>query len=372
MAHKVYRFRIYPTKRQTQTLNNQLAICAELYNAGLQERRDAWKLSGKSISYFDQTLQLAQVKPIRDDVAAISANVLENVLKRVDLAFNAFFRRVKAGQKAGYPRFKSFRRYDSMTFRQIGNAITKNKLRVSKIGQVRIKLHRPIQGTIKTLTIKRDAGRWLAIFACEVESNPLPFNPNVIGVDVGLTHFATLSNGSTIENPRYYRTGQAALRIAQRRFSRRRKGSNRQRKAVLAAQRAHAHVQAQRRDFLHKTSRSLVSNFGLIAVENLNVKGMARNHNLAKSIHDAGWSTFIDMLTYKAEDAGRVLVKVDPRGTSQTCTCGAEVRKTLADRWHLCLSCGLSAARDHVSAQVILGRAVRLQDLTGPVAASVS
>lgn len=354
---KSFKYRIYPTKRQAETLAAHLAICCELYNAALQERREAWKLERKSISWFDQNLQLATIRSERRDVAMVNAGALQATLRHVDLAFKAFFRRVKHSERAGYPRFRSFRYYDSMAFQQIGNALDGNKLRISKVGHVRIKLHRPIEGTIKTLTVKREAGRWFAVFACEVTPQPLPFNPNAIGVDVGLTHFATLSTGEAIENPRHYRAGAAHLRVAQRTVARRQKGSNRRRKAVLALQRVHAHVKAQRADFHHKESRKLINENGLIAVEDLNVKGLARTR-LAKSVHDAGWSAFLFKLAYKAESAGRVFVRVNPAGTSQTCLCGAEVRKALSQRWHLCLSCGLSASRDHVSAQVILARAV--------------
>lgn len=374
MAHKVYKYRIYPSKRQTQTLNDQLSLCVELYNAALSERREAWRLERKPISRFDQIYQLPEIRAERRDVAGVYANVLEDVLTRVDKAFKAFFRRVKVGQKPGYPRFKSFRRYDSMTFRQNGASTpVGQKLRISKVGNVRIKLHRPIEGAIKTLTIKREAERWFAIFTCEVEPSPLPFSTSTIGVDMGLAHFATLSDGSAIDNPRYYRNGHAALRVAQRRLARRKKGSNRRRKAVVLLQRAHGHVQAQRRDFHHKVSRRLVDNFGLIAVEDLNVKGLASGM-LAKSVNDAGWGQFLNMIAYKAESAGRVFVQVDPRGTSQTCLCGATVCKTLAQRWHLCLACGLSLSRDHVSAQIILSRAqagplgVNVEDLISCVA----
>lgn len=354
---KTFRYRIYPTKRQEQTLSNQLAICSELYNAALQERRDAWVVQRKRISYFDQTLQLAQIKPLREDVAEINGNVLENVLKRVHLAFDGFFRRVKNGKKAGYPRFRSARRYDSMTFRQIGHALQGDKLRLSKVGNVRIKLHRPPEGSIKTLTIKREAGRWFALFAVEVDVKPLPFCPNAVGIDVGLSSFATLSTGERIQNPRWFRSAQSKLRRLQRRVARRKKGSNGRRKAVLLLQRFHNHVRDQRRDFQHKESRKIVNQNGLIAVEDLNVKGLASGI-LAKSVNDAGWSNFLFMLAYKAEDAGRVFVKVNPSGTSQMCVCGAEVRKTLAVREHRCTSCGLVGDRDHISAHLILARSV--------------
>lgn len=354
---KTFRYRIYPTKRQEQILNDQLAVCCELYNAALQERRDAWQRERKSISYFDQTVQLIEIKAVRQDVAAISANVLENTLKRVHLAFAGFFRRVSQREKAGHPRFRSVARYNSLTFRQIGKALTGNKLRLTRIGPVKIRLHRTIAGVIKTLTVKREAGRWFALFVVECDAAPLPFNPHMVGVDVGLSSFATLSDGTTIENPRWFRAAQAKLRRLQRRVARRKKGSNRRRKAVRMLQRFHNHVRDQRRDFHHKESRKIVNQNGLIAVEDLNVKGLARSR-LSKSVNDAGWANFLFMLAYKAESAGRVFVKVDPQGTSQTCLCGAAVPKTLAMREHICKECGLIADRDHVSAQIILARSL--------------
>lgn len=355
MIH-TFKYRVYPSKRQEVTLNKHLAICCELYNAALQERRDAWRLERKSISYFEQTYQLVQIKSERADVADVAAFALMDALKRVDQTFKAFFRRVRAGRTPGYPRFRSVQRFDSFTLRQIGDALQGTRLRIMRVGFVKIKLSRPIEGTIKTLTIKREAGRWYALFACDVQPQPLPLNANSIGVDVGLSAFATLSNGVVIENPRWYRITQAKLRIAQRKVVRRKKGSNRRRKAIQILQRAHIMIRNQRSDFHHKLSRTLVNKNGLIAAEDLNVKGLAGGM-LSKSVSDAGWTQFLNMVAYKAESAGRVFVRVNPSGTSQTCTCGAEVRKTLADRWHLCLSCGLSAARDHVSAQIILARA---------------
>jgi putative transposase len=370
-VHRTFKYRIYPSKAQIARLEETLALCCELYNAALQERRDAYRIKRKSVSFFDQTLQLAEIKKERPELADINAQALESVLKRVALAFDGFFRRIKAGQNAGYPRFRSRARYDSATYRQIGNALNGNKLRLSKIGNVRIKLHRPIEGKIKTLTVKREAGRWFALFVCEREARPLPECSEQVGVDVGLTAFATLSDGTEIDNPRWYREAQRKLRVAQRRVARRKKGSNRRRKAVLLLRRAHAHVRNQRADFHHKISRWLVNNYGLIAVEDLNVKGLASGM-LAKSVNDAGWSNFFNMLTYKAEDAGRALIKVNPSGTSQTCVCGADVPKTLKQRLHACSVCGLSAPRDCVSAQVILARAFRVQDVTCPIGESVS
>lgn len=283
-----------------------------------------------------------------------------DVLWRLDDAFKAFFNRLKRGVKPGFPRFRSFHRFDSITFPSYGNGcrlLSNGKLRIQGAGHIKLKLHRPIKGIIKTVTIKRQAGKWYACFSVERETEPLPAVDTAVGIDVGLTSFAVLSDGTEIENPRWYRAGQAELRIAQRRVSRRKnKRSNRRQKAVVLLQKAHARIANQRSDFQHKHSRKIVNRCGLIAVEDLNVKGLASGM-LAKSVHDSGWSQFLNYLTYKAANAGRELVKIDPNGTSQICTCGERVPKQLRDRWHTCRACGLSASRDRVSSQVILQRA---------------
>jgi putative transposase len=207
--------------------------------------------------------------------------------------------------------------------------------------------------TIKTLTIKREAGRFYACFSVECEVKPLPESNKSVGIDVGLSTFAMLSDGTAVDNPRYYKESQAKLRRAQRKVARRKKGSRRRRKAIHELQRAHAHIKNQRANFHHQESRKIVNRYGLIAVEELNVKGLASGM-LAKSVTDAGWSSFIAKLLYKAENAGRELIKVDPRGTSQRCICGADVPKALTERWHECQRCGLSVSRDHASALEIL------------------
>ena len=354
-----FKYRIYPTKPQAGFLVGELRDAASLYNAALEERIGAWKVCHKSINYYDQANQL---KAMRADGCLTLANFscCQDVLRRVDKTYKAFFARVKRGEKPGFPRYRSARRYDSITFPSYGDGcrlLDSGKLRVQGAGHIKVKLHRPVEGEIKTVTIKRDAGHWFVCFSVECEHLRLPASDRVTGIDVGLNSFAVLADGSEIENPRHYRNAEARLRRAQRKVARRKnKRSNRRRKAVMLLQRAHVHIGNQRRDFQHKVSRDLVNKYGLIAVEDLNVKSLAGGM-LAKSVHDAGWSMFVAMLTYKAEDAGRRVVKVDPRGTSQTCVCGASVRKSLADRWHDCHACGLSASRDHVSARIILSRA---------------
>ncbi len=353
---KSYKFKLRPSKRVAQAFERTLNVCRELYNAGLQERRDAWKLNRVSINFHAQAVQLPAIKAVREDVDALYSQVPQDALRRLSKAFDAFFRRVKAKQTAGFPRFKSKSRYDSFCYPQSGFNLAHDKLTLSKIGSVRLRLSREVEGNVKTCTIKREADGWYVIFTVDAKPTPLPPCSERIGVDVGLLSFATLSDATEIDNPRYYKAAKKQLRTAQRKVARRKKGSNRRRKAVALSAKIHQHVKRQRADFHHKISRWLVDNHGVIAVEDLNIKGLAAGF-LAKSVTDAGWSAFLKMLMYKAEDAGRVLIKVDPRGTSQTCTCGASVPKQLSERWHKCVGCGLSAGRDHVSAQVILQRA---------------
>ena len=352
---KAYKFRLYPTGRQVQALNDQLDQARHLYNAALEQRSFAYQRRGVSLNYHDQA---ADLKDMRAAGAGGPANfsACQDVLRRLDKAFKAFFRRTRCGDKPGFPRFKSKDRFDSYTFPAYGDGCKvrdNGKLYVQGIGELKVKWHRKLSDKIKTVTLRRRAGCWHVCFSVEYEADLLPVVQGEVGIDVGLGHFAALSTGDLIANPRWLRRGQARLRRAQRRVARRRKGSRRRRKAVLSLQRTHEHVANQRRDFCHKIARQLVNAYQLIVVENLNVKGMARGF-LAKSVHDAGWATFLGILGAKAEEAGRRVVKVNPAGTSQRCLCGREVRKGLSERVHRCSGCGLTAPRDTVSALLIL------------------
>jgi putative transposase len=371
---KTFRYRLYPTKVQAEALTRQLREACTLYNAALQERRDAWKLAGKSISYYDQAKQLKEIRA-EGLTALANFSCCQDVLRRLDKTFKAFFRRVKNGEKAGYPRFKPLTRFDSITFPSYGDGIRlleSGKLRVQGIGCLKVKLHRPVEGKIKTVSLEHESGKWYVAFSVEVATQPFEPSSLAVGIDVGLESFAVLSDVTVIANPRHYRRAQAALRRAQRKVARRKMGGSGRKKAVSSLQAAHAHVRNQRLDFQHKLAIQLVSRFGLIAVEKLNFKGLASGM-LAKSVHDAGWSGFFQMLAYKAESAGRLLVSVDPRGTSQRCCgCGREVRKELKDRWHDCPSCGLSVSRDLNSAKEILRLGRSLVAPTWPVAACVA
>jgi putative transposase len=359
---KAYKYKLKPSRRIVERFEQTLSICCELYNAALQERRDAWRLERKSISQYDQEAQLKYIRQAREDVEGMYAQINQNVLARVDKTFKAFFRRVKAGQKAGYPRFKSIKRYDSFTYPQRGYKLEENKLHLSKIGSVRLRLSRPIEGKIKTCTIKRDVSGWYVIFT--VEENQCRYFPKTgksVGVDVGIENFATLSTGEAITNRQYLRIAERKLRTAQRRLSRRKKGSNRRHKAIQLLAKKHLKIQRQRLDFFHKLSLQLVRDFDEVVFEDLNIAGLLKNHHLARSISDASWGTFMLIHEGKAASAGRRVVKVPAAFTSQDCSaCGHRVRKSLAVREHRCVACGLVLHRDHNAALNIQERAASL------------
>jgi len=350
---KTYKFRLQPSKSQRSKLTQTLELCRLVYNTTLAIRKNAWEGEKRSVSLYDTNKMLTSWKGEYAELKQVHSQVLQNVQERVNLAFQSFFRRVKEGaDKVGYPRFKSYGRYDSFTFKQSGFELLDHRVMVSKIGAIKIIQHRPVEGRIKTLNIQRDAvGNWYACFACEVEPTPLPDNDVAVGIDVGLTTFATLSNGLTVDNPRFFRRDEVELARVQRRWD---KDKTPKRRKVIAH--IHQRMANRRKDFAHTLSRELVNTYGALIFENLSIKNMLHtcpggrcqgNHNLAKSISDASWRQLIMYCTYKAEWAGRAVVLVDPRGTSQRCSgCGSVVRKDLSVRVHDCPVCGLVLDRD--------------------------
>jgi putative transposase len=282
---------------------------------------------------------------------------LQDVLTRLDRAFQAFFRRIRDGQTPGYPRFQGSNRYNSFTYKQFGNGATLDNgfLALSKIGRIAVRWSRPLEGTPKRVTISREADGWYACFSCaDVPVRPLPETGQESGIDLGIEAFATLSDGTRTFSPGWYRKAERALKTAQRKVSRRKKGSNRRRKAVKLLANAHQKVRRQRQDFHHKTALALLRENDAIYREDLQTANMVRNHHLAKSIQDAGWSQFLSILTYKAACAGRRVIAVNPAFTSQRCSgCGVIVAKGLSVRWHSCPACGTSLHRDHNAARNI-------------------
>lgn len=363
MSRKTFKYRLYPNRSQRERLQRTLDVCRELYNAALQERRDGYRIAKEKLNYYSQANQLSEIKEIRTDLRDVHSQVLQDVLRRVDKAFKAFFQRVRRHQTPGFPRFQGKNRYDSFTYPQAGFSLG-SRLQLSKIGNIKIKLHRELKGEVKTLSIKRENGKWYACFSCVVDSELLPARDNSVGIDVGLESYAVLSNGEEIPNPRWYQRMQAKLRRAQRKVARRiNKRSNRRRKAVALLAKIHRDIFNRRNDFQHKVSHDIIQRFQTIFVEDLNIKGLSRGI-LSKSVHDASWGSFLNKLAYKAGHAGRQFVQVDPRGTSQRCICGAVNPKKLSDRYHVCLECGLVTTRDHASALEIQRLGLSLQAST--------
>lgn len=377
---KAYKFRLSPTKKQVSTLEWILRRCKELYNAGLQERRDAYYMCGVSVSYQMQAEQLPAIKQLREEYQDIYSQVQQDVLRRVDKAMNAFFRRVMNGETPGYPRFKSAERYDSFTYPQSGYEIIGNRLHLSKIGHIKITRHREMIGKIKTCTVKREGEQWYAILTSEYECDPaLTFHPSdeEIGVDLGINSFAVLSDGTSIENPRFYRQSEEKIKAAHQKVARRKRQSHRRQRAKRELSRLYRKVRHRRRNFLHQEARKLVKRYGVLVFEDLNVvnmtkaptpkqdettgkylpNGAAAKGGLNKSILDAGWGEFVTLCSRKAEEAGGKVVRVPPKNTSQQCSgCHRMVPKDLSVRWHSCPHCGTELDRDHNAARNILRR----------------
>ena len=359
-THRIsFKYRLLPTKAQETRLCATVETCRHLYNRFLAERKEAFEATGTAPNYYAQKARLPEWKADNEylpggvRLCEVHSQVLQDVCKRVDLAFQAFFRRVKAGEnrgerlRAGYPRFKGTSWYDSFTFPQSGFSLNETTLTLSKIGALKTIVHRPLQGQVKTCTIRRQNGKWYACFSCEVETQALPENSATIGVDVGLEKFASLSDGTFIENPRFYRHDEKALAKAQRRLSKFEKGTKERHRARKVVSRIHERIRNRRHNFVHQEARKMVNEFGTIAVEKLSPKQMMKNHCLAKSIGDAAWSQFRQVICNKAESAGRKYVEVSPAYTSQTCSgCGVRAKKKLSQRWHLCPDCGTSLDRD--------------------------
>lgn len=356
-----YKYRLFPTGAQRATLEQTLDLCRWVYNQTLAMRKEAWEQEQRNVSYYDTKRMLPIWKAEKPELQMVHSQVLQNVTERVDLTFKAFFRRVKAGEEPGYPRFRGRGRYDSFTYTQSGFALLDNgRLRMSKIGDVKIELHRPISGTIKTLTVRRDSvGNWYACFSCEVEARPLPPTDKVVGVDLGLSTFAAFSNGEKIERQRWMKRDQRDIARLQRKKERFAKGTPERRNAVRALQHAYRRATNRRTNFAHQESRKLVNEYQFIAFEDLDIQDMQVNGNKAinRGIADVAWGQFMRFTTYKAASAGRGVALVDPKNTTQMCSgCGEIVPKDLTVRVHECPHCGLKMCRDVNAALNILAR----------------
>jgi len=352
------KYRLYPRKAQETALNETLAVCRLVYNSLLHERTALHEQGMKSPTYYTQAPAITQWKKVHPELKTVHSQVLQNVAVRVDLAFAAFFRRVKSGETPGYPRMKGDRQYDSITYPGTGFKIGDSTVSLSMFGrliQVKAKIHRPVIGKVKTCTVRRYGNKWFACFSVEQENAFLPPSSESIGLDAGLNSFLALSNGEFIANPRFFRKDEKALAKVGRRQAKTVKRSKERRKANRVLARIHERIRNRRHDFVHQTARRLVNRFGVLAVEKLNVKSMVKNHNLAKSISDASWSMFRSVLTHKAESARREIHAVNSAYTSQDChACGYRAKKKLSERWHNCPMCTASLDRDTNAAINIL------------------
>ncbi|MCG8350269.1 MAG: transposase, partial [Chloroflexales bacterium] len=351
---QAFLYRLYPSKAQARLLDSTLETCRRFYNDCLAERKQAWAGERRTVGKVEQLRRVKERKATNPWAKGVHSHVLQTVVQDLDKAFDAFFRRVKAGEDPGCPRFKGRNRWRSFGYKEYGNGfkIAGRRLKLSGIGRIAVRWHRPLERRIKTLRISKKAGKWYASFSCIVADAPAVPEASLreVGIDVGLSSLITTSAGEKTDHPRFYRKAQRKVRVAQRRVARRKKGGKNRRKAVVMLQRQHERIANQRRDYLNKLAHDLTTRYDRIALEDLTITRMVHG-NLAKSILDAGWGYLVQRLRDKAASAGRVVVLVDPRNTSKTCSgCGAAFEElTLADRWVEC-ACGLSLDRDHNAA----------------------
>jgi len=374
---RTFKYRLLGNRQTFDNASNWLELCRQLYNAGLIERREAWKMQRVSVNSYSQMAQLPDVKKTNHEYSEVGSQVLQEVLDRLDKAYKAFFRRIKNGENAGFPRFKGKGRYDSFTLKNCGWKLDGRYLTIRNVGMFKIRLSREIQGDIKTVIVRKEAtGKWYVCFSCDnVPEKKLAVSDKSIGLDVGIKSFLVDSNGKTVDNPAYHKKTLCDLRRKQRVLARRKKGGSNRNKARILVSKAHEKVKNQRRDFLQKLSTEYIRNYGLICVEDLNIKGLAKNHNLARSINDAGWATFISMLEYKAEEAGRRVVKISRfEPSSKTCSACGSINHNLklSDRQWMCDRCGTLHDRDFNAAKNICRVGQTLQEQTYAITQSVS
>jgi putative transposase len=382
------KYRVFPSKEQERKLSDTLETCRLVYNSLVNDRVFQHETAKISVSRYEQQKMFPKWSKDFPEVKTVHSQVLQNVAVRVDLAFRAFFQRVKDGKPPGFPRLKGKAQYDSITYPQSGFKVGASSVWLSLQGkqtQVKTKIHRAIVGKVKTCTVRRYGSKWygskwFVCFSVEQEDSPLPPCAEAVGLDAGLNSFMALSNGKFIDNPRFFRRDEKALAKAGRKQSKTKERSHERRKANKVLSRIHERIRNRRHDFAHQTARKLVNKYGMIAVEKLNVKNLLGNHCLAKSISDASWSMFRSLLTSKAESAGREVIAVNPAYTSQDCSgCGyrpdgleGRTKKKLSDRWHNCPMCTASLDRDTNAAINILNLALRGTSQAGITACQVT
>lgn len=357
---KAYKYRLYPNKAQEKALFMQLRVLRSWWNMCLEERKLAWDIEKRNVSKSDQQKNIKYYRNMVKPARSVSSQSFTYVIMDLDEAFKAFFRRVKHGEKPGYPKFKGRDHFNSIRF-TIGNGchIRDGRLDAFGVGAIKINLDRTLGGVPKTCRVIYRAGKWYVSFPCELpDIAPLATTEKCVGIDVGLSALITDSNGVKTDNPKWYREAQAKLRILNRRLARAKRGSNNRYKKKLAVQRWHEYIKNKREDFLNKLVNDLIQEYDLIAIEDLQIANMVKNKHLSKSILDAGWGYFKKRLHEKAAETGREIIEVNPAYTSKSCSnCGSIFEgQKLSDRWVDC-ECGLSLDRDHNAAINILNRA---------------
>ena len=351
---RTFQYRAIINKETESNCLHWLTLCRILYNLALEQKISIYRQYEKSISCIDQKNQLPELKAGFPEFKTVGSQVLQDVIERLQKAFDAFFRRIKSkAEKAGFPRFKGKDRYDSFTLKQAGWKLEGRYMYITGLGRFKLFLSRPIEGDIKTVTVRRSSsGKWFVYFSCDnVPVKEIPEAIAEVGIDVGIKEFLVDSTGRSVPNPKFFRHSEKILRRRQRALARKVRGSQRRGKARILVAKAHEKISNQRKDFLHKVANFYIGAYQTIYVEALNIKGMVKNRHLSKSIADASWGIFFRLLTEKAEGAARQVIKVNPRNTSQLCSqCGEKVPKKLSVRVHACPFCGLVLSRDHNAA----------------------
>jgi len=354
-----YKYPIFPNKVTQRKLAENLDTCRWLYNRLLQDLNES-KEKGIKLKPYDTQNLIPLLKPENPQLGKVYSKVLQMVNYTLWSNIKGLSASKKRGMKIGHIRFKGYGWYNTLNYNQSGFKLDQDHglLHLSKIGDMRVKLYRKIEGRIKAIIIKREGKRWFAIIQADQEPQPLPETMEAIGLDVGLTSFVVDSEGNEIENPRCAEQSADKLAKLQKKLAKAVKGSNNRKSIKDKIAKLHKRINCQRDDFLHKLSRMYVNNFDIICIEDLDVKGLkekGHNNGLHRSIHDASWSKFAFMLSYKAQSAGRKLIKVDPRNTTQKCSsCGSIVKKELSNRMHECPYCGFSCNRDYNASMNIL------------------
>lgn len=360
---QTFEYRLRPNKEQNAALWTVFIGARKMYNDALEELVSYYKETGKYLHIYEQDKRHGKER--HPDLPAV---VVDTTLKRLHRSFANFFRGIKEGQRIGFPRFKGASQWNSFAFRDKGNHLDGRYFKAGKIcgGNIRTVVHRPMEGAFKFARIVRRPSGWYLQCVCEPTQQTLPLNEKAIGLDVGVKSLVADSEGHIIPNPKHLNTSMRRLAVAQRHLSRCKKGSNRRKKAKRRVARLHERVANQRHDALHKVSRRYVNGYGTIIIEDLNIKGLLRNRSLARAIADASWGTLRWMLTYKAENAGRVLVAIPPHFTSQKCSnCGEYVSKSLSVRTHVCPHCGYVGDRDVNAARNILAKGLARTEPSG-------